>query len=173
MRNLILCFILVISINLYAQEETPDSILNNEVKLNAGYLLAGYPELAYERIINDESAVGISGGFCINEGETIGFLSYYKYSLVPYYRIYFGKKRATGFFIEGNGILFSQDYYNYTNNERSNYIGFGLGIAIGVKFITSSGWIGELYGGGGRNFINEDKISGGYPRLGVTIGKRF
>ncbi|MEA3446984.1 MAG: hypothetical protein U9Q98_00835 [Bacteroidota bacterium] len=142
MKNLLLCIILVISINLYAQEKPPDSILNNEVKLNVGYLLAGYPELAYERIINDESAVGISGGFWIIED---GFINFYKYSFVPYYRIYSRLKRAAGFFVELNGILFSQEYYK--KNKRLNCIGLGLGSAIGMKFIISDGWIGELYGG--------------------------
>lgn len=167
MRNLILCFILVISINLYAQEETPDSILNNEIKFNAGYLLAGYPELAYERIINHESAVGISVGF--NASLDIPSV----FSLLPYYRVYFGEKRAAGFFIEGNGILFAEDKYYYADDEHTNYTGLGLGIAVGGKFITSRGWIGEIYGGAGRNFINTDKIINAYPRFGVTIGKRF
>ena len=52
-------------------------------------------------------------------------------------------------------------------------MGLGLGLAIGGKFLTKNGFIGEIYIGGGRNFINTDKIDGGYPRIGVSIGKRY
>ncbi len=48
-------------------------------------------------------------------------------------------------------------------------MGAGLGIAIGWKYLSRNNWIGEIYLGGGRDFIND----GGYPRLGISIGKRF
>ena len=104
-----------------------------------------------------------------------------KFMLTPYYRLFFGKKRAAGFFIEGNAAVFSGDYGrdNYEdfeggfNSDSSNETGFGLGFAIGGKLISKSNWTGELLLGLGRTLINEDKTSEAYPRLGISIGKRF
>ena len=98
----------------------------------------------------------------------------------PNYRIFFGEKRAAGFFIEANSAIFSQRFqkdliFGSVNDPATDdtKIGWGLGIAVGGKFLTKNGFIGEIYVGGGRNFINTDKIDGGYPRVGISIGKRF
>ena len=48
-------------------------------------------------------------------------------------------------------------------------MGAGLGLAIGWKYISQNNWVGEVYTGLGRDFVND----GAYQRLGITIGKRF
>ncbi|WZL90644.1 hypothetical protein VS868_07785 [Salinimicrobium sp. 3283s] len=145
----------------------------NELKLNGMYLLIGFPELSYERILNDESALGISVNFSIDDIE-IDFMA------IPYYRIYFGKKPAAGFFVEGNAAFYVVDdeeytYYNGSTYEvkTENEIGAGIGLAVGSKFMTESGWVFEVFGGAGRNFLGSDNISVAYPRFGLTVGKRF
>jgi hypothetical protein len=50
-----------------------------------------------------------------------------------------------------------------------NVTGAGVGLALGWKYLSGNNWVGEIYAGGGRDFVN----GGGYPRLGITIGKRF
>jgi len=149
----------------------------NEIKLNAGYLIGGYPEISYERILNDESAVGLSVGVGLDKDIE------YQFSFIPYYRVYFAKKPAAGFFIEGNLAFFTEkgsEYYQYNGYppytyyyEETNIFGFGAGIGFGGKFITKRGFIAELLAGVGRNFIHNDVISEAYPRFGITIGKRF
>lgn len=156
-----------------AEEEVPYAG-NHELKLNAAYLLGGIPEFTYEYILNEESSFGISVAFPIEDEIGLNFIA------IPYYRLFFGKKRAAGFFIEGNGAVFSENYEQHVvvngeviQNEDRNETGAGLGLGIGGKFMTKSGWVGEIVGGVGRNFINEDNMSAAYPRFGITIGKRF
>ena len=161
------------SLFLSRQSEEGQYSGNNEFKINMGSLLVEFPELGYEHIINEESSVGISVAFPLDNDISYRFIIY------PNYRIYFGNKRAAGFFIEGNSAIFSQRlqrdiiFGSVNADTTENKIGLGLGIAVGGKFLTKNGFIGELYLGGGRNFMNTDKIDEGYPRIGISIGKRF
>jgi len=160
MKKLFLLATLLLSISLNAQDQSTTAS-KNEVKLNISYALLGAPELSYERIINEDSSFGTSLAFSIDRDND------FNYMLTPYYRFFFGKKQAAGFFIEGNAAVFSEDYRS--NNET----GFGLGLAVGGKLLSKNNWIGELYLGLGRTLINEDKTAEAYPRVGISIGKRF
>jgi len=174
MKKLSILFVLFFAISVNAQEENT-ATLDNELKLNIAYTLAGIPEVSYERILNEESSIGVSLLIPMDDAYDLKFM------LTPYYRLFFGKKRAAGFFIEGNAAVFSGDYegdFNGDfedgfNSDSSNETGFGLGFAIGGKLISKSNWTGELLLGLGRTLINEDKTSEAYPRLGISIGKRF
>ncbi len=165
----IICLTLFLSKS-YSQAE--ESKPKNEIKVNVPYLLAGMPEITFERILNGETAFGISASFSTEDD------AYLKFIVTPYYRLYFGKKEAAGFFIEGNGAIYSEEEYNHlllNNSDTRNHtkMGAGLGIAIGVKLLNKSNWVGEIYAGAGRNFSNRDKISASYPRVGINVGKRF
>lgn len=148
---------------------------NNEIKLNLAYTIAGIPEINYERILKDDMSVGLALMIGL-EGDTD-----FKFGIIPNYRIYFGNKKANGFFIEGNAAVFSVENYSYTiyngtNNTSIYYEGktqtnFGLGAAAGAKFLTKNGFVGEIYLGAGRLFGETDIDA--YPRAGITIGKRF
>ncbi len=148
-----------------SQEEPAENFSgNNEFKLNVGYVIAGLPEVTYERILSDETSVGFSAAFSIDEDIDYDFIA------VPYFRFYFGKKRNAGFFIEANTGIFTEE-----NNDAKteSELGLGAGMAVGAKFITRKGWVAELVGGLGRNFLNTDVLSEVYPRVGISIGKRF
>ncbi len=170
------------SININAQEKEEVSQIkgNNELKINGLYLVAGGAEITYERILSDETALGLSIAFDIDND------NFYNFGAFPYYRFYFGKKRAGGFFVEGNGAVlvdqFEKEVTITTNGNNGsiniNDIGdlktrFGLGIAVGGKFLSRNGWIGELSLGFGRVFGVENDASKVYTRAGITIGKRF
>lgn len=162
MKKLILLFAFLLAITINAQEQQQDETpLVNEVKLNVGYLLLGIPEFSYERVLNEESSVGISLAVSIDNEIDLNYI------LTPYYRFFFGKKPAAGFFIEGNAAVFSEQY-NFKNETA-----FGLGIAVGGKFLSKRNWIGELHIGLGRTLINEDNTTEAYPRIGISLGKRF
>lgn len=178
MKKLILVASLLFQLY-YAQSQRRDSfsIMRNELKFNVGYLLLEYAEVSYEALLDEESGIGISLGAPLNNAID------YKFSVIPYYRLYFGGKPAAGFFIEANAALIKQE----VRTPNTGLIGFvlepvdvvesnestaGLGLAIGGKFLTKKGWIGEIFAGGGKNFLNDD-ASGGYPRFGIKIGKRF
>ncbi|MDM9631251.1 DUF3575 domain-containing protein [Robiginitalea aurantiaca] len=164
-RKILVFFIFLImgqTLSLRAQNDTTNDLGVNELKLNAAYLLAGFAEISYERILGEDSALGLSLGFALDNSID------YRFNAIPYYRLYFGKKKAAGFFAEGNGAFFSE------RTSRSNTaLGAGLGLAIGGKFMTKNQWIAELFLGVGRNFVNNDLLNDVYPRAGISIGKRF
>ncbi|GLB53162.1 hypothetical protein NBRC110019_22020 [Neptunitalea chrysea] len=171
-------FVLLITLctfcKLQAQNQDESNYFgNNEIKLNVLYTLIGLPEVTYERILDEESAIGISIATAIDEDITLKFIA------SPYYRVYFGKKRAAGFFLEGNvSFLSIEDDLEYdsllmgTFYKEENKLGYGVGIAVGGKFMTRSNWVAELYTGVGRNFVDSENYQF-YPRAGITIGKRF
>jgi hypothetical protein len=145
---------------------------NNELKINLLYTVLGIPEVSYERLLADNMGLGAS--ILLGLDNSTG----YKFAFIPHYRVYFGAKKANGFFIEGNTGIFSLDDYDnvYFGPTRPRYVKsyFGLGAAAGAKFLTRNGFLGEAYFGAGRLFGNEDNFSAGaYPRIGITIGKRF
>ncbi len=39
--------------------------------------------------------------------------------------------------------------------------------------MTTSGWVFEVVGGAGRNFVSPEEIGAVYPRFGLVVGKRF
>lgn len=150
MKKIILLLLCSTSIT-FAQEK-------HEVKLNALTLIAGSGiDVSYEYLINKESSVGISTAFStVNDN----------YYVLPYYRFYFSKNYAKGFFVEGFGAL-------YKENETN----FALGISVGGKFTTQKGLVAELFLGIGRrinkpknNYIIDVPIIG---RIGISLGYRF
>lgn len=153
---------------------------NNELKVNLLTSILALPEISYERILEDNMGVGISLSAGIGDDDDF---SEYRFLAIPHYRLYFGKKRAAGFFIEGNAAIGSVKeryfmYYNsatdtfYSTNTSSAKTNFGLGAAVGAKFLTRNGFTGEIYGGVGR-FLGNNRSVEAYPRIGITLGKRF
>jgi hypothetical protein len=183
-KQLLLIFALLVSATLFSQEtyramgwKLTRDIPQNELKLNLGTSVFGsFPEVAYERIINSDLSAGASLGVALDEDVySIDVL------FTPYVRWFFGgsseslQKYGAGFFIEANGGIFTkpeEEIYNddgtYTSSNGT-VTGAGVGLALGWKYLSRNNWVGEIYFGGGRDFIND----GGYPRLGITIGKRF
>ena len=75
-------------------------------------------------------------------------------------------------------MLNSTNDYNYLDGSKSpnkeNITDFALGIGLGGKWITKSGFIGELNLGFGRNLFNSDRYD--YEiigKVGITLGYRF
>ena len=151
-------------------QELSEEFPRNELKITAAYLLAGIIEMSYEHSINEDSSFGISANYDV-AGD-----SNYTTMISPYYRLFFSKNHAAGFFFEtSTTFLWEQGYDDsyYVNSYGENVFGWGLGIAVGGKFLTSNNWVFEVVAGLGRNFINTDYIDDLYPRLGISIGKRF
>lgn len=151
----------------------------NEVKLNlATTIFVSYPEFSYERVLDNDISVGASAGIGLNSDDYS-----VKFALTPYFRWFFGgsyksaQKAGTGFFIEANGSVFAReyegyDYYDHLQNytvSTDSEVGAGFGLAFGWKYLSENNWVGELYLGAGRGFVNDDT----YPRFGISIGKRF
>lgn len=148
----------------------------NELKYNLLSTIEGLPELTYERIIADNMGVGVAIAVGLDNSAA------YEFGFTPYYRLYFGKKEASGLFIEGNTsiITLTDDYYaispQYPNGHtyKSRATSVGLGAAAGVKFLTRNSFFIEAYIGFSK--LIGDRIgyyTGAVPRNGISIGKRF
>ena len=162
----------------YSQEKETVDFKRNELKGNALLLVIGAGEFTYERLLSEESGVGVSLFFNYDDQ------FYTKFSLTPFYRFYFSKKPAAGFFVEGFGMMNSYDSYVYNNNSydpsmpyNSNIedrTDFALGFGLGSKWINKKGFLFEINAGVGRNLFNsndtDNEIVG---RGGITLGYRF
>ena len=183
-KQMVLVVVLLVSLTAFSQEthrvmgwKISKDIPQNELKLNLGTtIFTSFPEITYERLLDSDISVGASAGFALDED-----LYPVDFAITPYVRWFFGgsaenlQKYGAGFFIEANGGLFAQetsgeDYINgsyvYSSEDK---LGAGLGVALGWKYLTRNNWVGEFYFGAGRDFVND----GAYPRMGITVGKRF
>lgn len=161
---------------------------NNELKVNLFFAVSGMPEISYERLL--AANMGIGAAFFVGLDNIKNFSNEQaKFGFTPYYRIYFGAKKASGFFMEANAIVTSiyADYTNdaelaavtmpaeYYRNQVTTRAHFGLGAAIGGKFLTRNGILGEAYFGVNRLLSEKSKYLSdkAFSRVGITIGKRF
>lgn len=183
---LVLVFLLL-SYKSFSQETTQDNSTNqnfNELKLNMTNLIAfKWFDVGYERTINEESSFGIGLLTRIgsDDDDNDGLDEYRTFSITPYYRHFFSKKYAQGFFVEGFAMLHSgrNDYfydYNPTNNtynyEYDKYTDLAIGISTGAKFITKRNFIAEIYLGIGRDMLDQSDIEV-VGRGGIALGFRF
>lgn len=180
MRKLLLSLLVLLCAHVAAQDSDPNGMApKHELKLNATNLIvAAYLDGAYEYLINEETSLGV--GLLVGLGEDDILDGYRTFSLTPYFRQFFSKGYAKGFFVEGFGMLNTgriDDYVFEGFPDEGMYIeepytAFALGISIGGKFVTKRGFVAELYAGVGRNLIGTD-----WPdfvgRGGVSLGYRF
>ena len=153
--------------SIYSQENTTSNdVLKNELRIDAVGLVAfKYIDLTYEHLKNEESGLGVNVQFTLDANqEDLGIVR--KFSLTPFYRQYFSKKYAKGFFVEGFATYAQSREQNYVDfifdeatdsfrdvYENIDYNVFALGVSIGGKFVTKRGFVAEIFAGIGRNFV--------------------
>lgn len=177
-KNFLLLIILFAFCSVNAQNETDANPYqkNNEVKLNLITSLSGAVEVGFERYLNKKSSVGISALFVYDHTKENDM----NYFVSPYYRYYFGKKYASGFFVEGFGMFTSIDgkkVYaadNVTFTEGRDVYDLALGAGFGWKVVTRKKFVFEANVGYGRLIFNADKTDHNQIlKLGLSIGYRF
>lgn len=164
---------------IHAQVDENEVQERNEMKLNAFNLIAfTFVDFSYETLLNEESSLGIGVLFNIgSENEILDEIR--NFSLTPYYRQYFSKQYAEGFFVEGFGMINSgnqNDFYQdveLTVPDEGDYTDFALGIAVGGKFVTPRGFVVEIYTGLGRNLLGSEFAPDVVSRGGISLGYRF
>ena len=179
-RPVLIFFLLSIHLgaNAQNQDSSNNSLNKNELRFNALYLILGGVEVSYEALLSEESGLGISVFLPIDNSID---LNYY---VSPFYRLYFGKKSAAGFFVEGFGMLNSaEDYvydftedadgFTFSNGDYENVTDFALGIGIGGKFLTNRGFVAEIGLGVGRNLFVNERDTEIVVKGGIIIGYRF
>ncbi len=207
MKKLILSLSFIVASNMFSQEtdksvattSTPEtnksSIFGrkNEIKLDLIYLIFRPAlNLSFERLLTTESGVGATIVFAPDDNTQSGNTTF---SFTPYYRYYFGKKPASGFFFEGfaaiNTFRFKssnvESYYDNNGYYQYNYenidkkvTDLAVGVGLGGKWVTSNGIVFELSTGVGRNLLNKysnnnnvESIYKIFVRGGISIGYRF
>jgi hypothetical protein len=177
MKKLLILLCLCTVTYSYCQKTTKVDFLKNEIKGNALFLVLGTVEVTYERLLNEDSGLGVSLFFANEEDSDTNFI------LTPYYRAYFGKKPSAGFFVEGFSMINSGKYGSYSVYNTSTgyydevfgqkrFTDFALGFGLGSKWIHRKGFIFEINAGIGRNLLNNNspEVVG---RGGITLGYRF
>lgn len=158
MKKIILLAVVLFSFsvaNAQSQDDNEQNAIekNNDVKINVVFTALGLLDVAYERNLNRKSSLGISGLYVFNQrnDEDTNFL------ISPFYRRYFGKKYASGFFVEGFTTLGSTDGKqltdmngNLTLNEGPDVIDLSLGLTLGSKWVTKQGIVFEAFFGFGK-----------------------
>lgn len=179
MKNKFLALIILCAFySLSAQEKTDANPYqkNNEIKINVTSPLFGAVEAGYERFLNKNSSLGISG-FIVFDDKKQDDMNFY---ISPYYRYYFGKKYASGFFAEGFGMftsidgkkIYSSDKLTFTEGKDVNDLAIGAG--LGYKLVTKKGLVFEANAGYGKLLFNADKTDHDVvAKFGLNIGYRF
>lgn len=159
-----------------------DDFERHEIKINTLYFVLEAVELCYEGNLSKNTSLGVSMFIPFNSIESPVSIKYnYGFTVNPYFRYFFGKKPAQGFFIEANAAMSSLEVNNYysiynpngfynSNTAKEKEFGFGLGAAVGSKFVIDDQIVIDVYAGLGK-YLTQDGL--GYPRLGINVGYRF
>lgn len=176
MKKLSLFILLLCFINLFTQQQETESTRQNDFVLAPVELIGGLlVNVSYERLLNEKSGIGISAIVSINDEVLDQFTQF-----SPYYRRYFGKNYASGFFIEGfvpitttkvdlDGYVFGNNNSIISDKETTS---IGIGAGIGGKWKLRNNILFETSVGVGTrlNGSNLDAITGKYM---FGIGYRF
>lgn len=180
MKYTFLLFALSFAAFTNAQDNSTITFKKNELKINGLSLVNGGFDISYEHLLSDESGLGVSVLIPFDSDDAI--IDNLNFYISPYYRFYFGKKPAGGFFLEGFGLFNSIDrtFTDLTPGQvdgfpitrEVNEVDFALGIGLGGKWITRKGFVGEINFGLGRNLFN-DNLEDFVGKIGISLGYRF
>ncbi|MFY9243574.1 MAG: DUF3575 domain-containing protein [Polaribacter sp.] len=176
-KSIVLFLLFTLTLTSFSQEKTNETNKKNELKLDV-FDLAFFSALdvGYENLFRDEMSFGLSMFINFKSSETY----YEKFALTPFYRFYFfnnQQKGGKGNYVEvfskfASGNNLDLEYLNNSKLDDS-YFDVNLGIAVGKKWISNTGFVLEISFGGGRN-LGFSEASPEYAfRGGVSFGYRF
>lgn len=147
----------------------------NEIKIDLfdGLVLKSI-EVSYEHFLNEESSLGISAFFNLDENASFSYNESTMFT--PYFRHHFPSRTNWNLFGEAFVGINSGDKEikvdGDSNNTFEDYTDAAIGVAIGSKYVSPQGFVIDLYIGLGRNLF--DSVSPSLvPRGGVNIGYRL
>lgn len=158
MKKTLLIIVLFISSFAQAQQEVKVSI--------SDALVLKTLSVSYEYYTTERSSVGLST--LINfEKKAASFRYNEEWMISPYFRHYFTDSSNWNYF----GEVF-MGINGGESKKHGKYTDSALGLAIGSKYISSGGFIVDIYAGLGRNmFTSKSPVI--VPRVGVNLGYRF
>ncbi|WP_196888375.1 DUF3575 domain-containing protein [Aureivirga sp. CE67] len=136
----------------------------------------------YEYTLNKYSSIGADVN--INFDNENGTEIMEKFSFSPFYRQYFFSKEdfgAKGFYGEGFLKLYTYeneyDFYfnNYRETKTESYFETAIGVGIGWKWVSNSGFLIDINGALGRNlgFADDEDKRDFTGRFGINFGWQF
>ncbi|KQC34261.1 hypothetical protein AAU57_13635 [Nonlabens sp. YIK11] len=136
----------------------------------------------YEHILGRYSGVGADLFILLDNDDDVDYSDLEKFSFTPYYRQYFFSKEdygAKGFYAEGFLKFFTyEDYDQFPSgfDDTENYFETAIGVGIGWKWVSNSGFLIDLGLGFGRDLgIADDPVDDIDIRVrgGLNFGWRF
>ncbi|MBE7687159.1 DUF3575 domain-containing protein [Tenacibaculum finnmarkense genomovar ulcerans] len=134
-------------------------------------------EVSYEYYTTERSSVGLST--LINfENKSKDFRYNENWMITPYFRHYFTDNSNWNYFgevfmgINGGEKENKVETAGVVKNIEEKYTDGALGLAIGSKYVSSGGFVLDVYAGLGRNmFTSKSPVV--VPRVGINLGYRF
>ncbi|WP_213520410.1 hypothetical protein [Nonlabens sp.] len=168
---------------------TFNEVKKHEVSLDVVAAIAGLGiNPRYEYVLGRYSGVGVDLNIGILDDDD-SFDYYETFSITPYYRQYFFSKEdygAKGFYAEGFAKVFTfedsyfegGDGFGPGRNVTDSYTEAALGVGIGWKWVSDSGFLIDIGFGLGRNLgLASDPQGYDLPEVtgrgGVNFGWRF
>jgi hypothetical protein len=179
MKKVIIIFILIFSVSIVqAQERETIEIQDkqNELRINmTNLIILKWVDFSYERVLNEESSIGVGLLFSINSDEYI-IDELRKFSITPYYRHFFSNQYAEGFFVEGFAMIHSgseEIYFDFDSEfVEEDFTDLAIGISAGFKAVSKRGFVAEIYLGIGRDLLGSSDLEL-VSRGGISLGYRF
>ncbi|MCK6608259.1 MAG: hypothetical protein L6Q46_08140 [Flavobacterium sp.] len=197
MKKISYILVLLLSVGAFAQSNetmTTDTIVSpilakkNEVKVDVLNGIAfGKLGVSYERFLNKDFSVGITGMMFNKKSKTDDFLTddtrtLIDYQVIPYVRYALSKSASSLYYLEGFVNINGGEYKELTtlNNGAADYImitkkdynDVALGGSVGYKLYFKESFVLDLTVGIGKNLFQENSPST-VARLGINLGYRF
>ena len=197
MKKISYLLVLFLSVGAFAQSNettVTDTIVSpilakkNEVKIDVLNLVAfGKLGISYERFLNKDFSVGITGMMFNKNSKTDDFLTddtrtLIDYQVIPYVRYAMSKSATNLYYLEAFSNINGGKYKELKtlNNGTADYVvvtkkdynDIALGAAVGYKLYFKESFVIDLTVGIGKNLFNSDSPST-VSRLGLNLGYRF
>lgn len=174
-KQMLLVLLLSLTIKSFSQDDdNTNQTGKTELKFNVfNFIVLNSIDGTAEFLINEESSFGISAFVSLGDTDDIDFVR--NFSITPYYRQFFSRRYAQGFFVEGFGMIVNREdnfFDDFGENEEDQTTA-ALGVSVGGKFLTRGGFIAEIFVGVGRTLSSNDNFEGFVSRGGINLGYRF
>ncbi|MBE7629363.1 DUF3575 domain-containing protein [Tenacibaculum piscium] len=167
MKKILLITVLFIGSFAQAQQEVKADFLN-AVALKT-------VSVSYEYYTTERSSIGVST--LLNfEKKSKDFRYNEEWMITPFFRHYFTDNSNWNYFGEVfmgiNGGENEKDLVGSDKKEYEKYTDGALGLAFGTKYVSSGGFVVDIYAGLGRNMFTSESPEI-VPRVGLNLGYRF
>ena len=193
MKKISLLFCFFLALGSYAQTNS-DSLVSpivakkNEVKIDGLNLISnGRLGISYERFLNSNFSVGITGMFLNKSSKEDKFATddtrtLIDYQVIPYVRYALSKSAVNLYYVEAftsiNGgqfkelVTLNNGAADYVVTSVKDYNDVAIGAAVGYKFYIKESFVVDVTIGMGKNLLHADSPKN-ITRLGINLGYRF